>query len=191
MNIIVVRHGQTDWNVRDVLQGRTDIELNEKGKLQAIETADNLKDINIDAIYVSPLERTRKTAEEINKTRKLDMIIDKRLIERGFGEYEGQSGVDFKKYWDVQANISDNNVEPVKELFERIYSLLNEIWELYGNTNKTILLVTHNGTNLAITSILNGLKHNIFEYNLKPCEYRIFENIKGEKGDGLCGKYKI
>ena len=191
MNIIVVRHGQTDWNVRDLLQGRTDIELNEKGKSQAIETADNLKNINIDAIYVSPLERTRKTAEEINKKRKLDIIIDERLIERGFGEYEGQSGVDFKKYWDLQANISDNNVEPVKELFERTYSLLNEIWELYGNTDKTILLVTHNGINLAITSILNGLIPNIFEYNLKNCEYRIFKNINREMERGFYGEYKI
>ena len=191
MNIIVVRHGQTDWNVRDLLQGRTDIELNETGKSQAIETANNLKNINIDVIFVSPLKRTRRTAEEINRIRNLDVTIDERLIERGFGDYEGQAGVDFKKYWDLQANISDNNVEPIKELFERIYSLLNELWELYGNTDKTILLVTHNGTNLAITSILNGLVPNIFEYNLKPCEYRIFENIKREKGEKFCGKYKI
>ena len=191
MNIIVVRHGQTDWNVRDLLQGRTDIELNETGKLQAIETASNLKNINIDAIFVSPLKRTRRTAEEINRTKNLNMTIDERLIERGFGDYEGKTCVDFKRYWDLQANVSDNNVEPIKELFERIYSLLNELWELYGNTDKTILLVTHNGTNLAITSILNGLVPNIFEYNLKPCEYRIFENIKREKGEKFCGKYKI
>ena len=100
--------------------------------------------------------------------------------------------MDFKKYWDLQSNISNNNVEPIKELFSRTYSLLKEIYELYGNTNKTILLVTHNGTNLAITSILNGLiPNNIFEYNLKPCEYRIFENMNMEKGEEFCGKYKI
>ena len=89
MNIIVVRHGQTDWNVRDLLQGRTDIELNETGKSQAIETANNLKNINIDVIFVSPLKRTRRTAEEINRIRNLDVTIDERLIERGFGDYEG------------------------------------------------------------------------------------------------------
>ena len=99
--------------------------------------------------------------------------------------------MDFKKYWDLQANISDNNVEPIKELFERIYSLLNELWELYGNTDKTILLVTHNGTNLALTSILNGSIPNIFEYNLKPCEYRIFKNINRERIEWFYGKYKI
>lgn len=191
MNIIVVRHGQTDWNVRDLLQGRTDIELNDTGKAQAIETANNLKDTNIDAIYASPLKRTQKTAMEINKTRNLEIIVDDRLIERGFGDYEGKTGVDFKKYWDFESNICDNNVEPIKELFVRTYSLLKEIFELYGETDKTILLVTHNGTNLAITSILNGLIPNIFEYNLKPCEYRIFENINREKVEKFCGKYKI
>ena len=51
MNIILVRHGQTDWNVKDLLQGRTDIELNENGKKQAIETAQKLLNINIDVIY--------------------------------------------------------------------------------------------------------------------------------------------
>lgn len=191
MNIILVRHGQTDWNVKELLQGRTDIKLNENGKNQAVGTANKLVNTNIDAIYVSPLKRTIETAQQINKTRNLDMIIDNRLIERGFGDYEGKSKVEFEKYWDLQTNISDCNVEPIRELFSRTYSLIKEIWEKYKQTNKTILLVTHNGVNLAITSILKGLKPNIFEYNLKPCEYRIFENIDFQKMEDFCGKYKI
>ena len=88
MNIIVVRHGQTDWNVKDLLQGRTDIELNENGKNQTIETANKLVNMQIDAIYVSPLKRTIDTAQQINNTRNLNMLIDNRLIERGFGDFE-------------------------------------------------------------------------------------------------------
>lgn len=191
MNIILVRHGQTDWNVRDLLQGRTDIELNENGKAQAVETAQKLLNENIDVIYVSPLKRTIETAQQINKTRNLNMIIDNRLIERGFGDYEGKSKVEFRKYWNFETNICDCNVEPIKELFFRTYSLLKEIVETYKNTNKTILLVTHNGVNLAVTSILNGFASNIFDYNLKPCEYRIFENIDFQKMEDFCGKYKI
>lgn len=191
MNIILVRHGQTDWNVNDLLQGRTDIELNENGKNQAIETAHQLINTHIDAIYVSPLRRTIDTAQQINKTRNLEMIIDNRLIERGFGEYEGKSKVEFRKYWNFETNISDCNVEPIRDLFARAYDLLKEIGELYKNTDKTILLVTHNGVNLAITSILKGLIPNIFEYNLKPCEYRIFENIDFQKMEDFYGKYKI
>lgn len=191
MNIILVRHGQTDWNIRDLLQGRTDIELNDTGKNQAVETAKKLANTNIDCIYVSPLKRTLSTARQINKTRNLEMKIENRLVERGFGEYEGKSKVEFKKYWDFEANISDSNVEPIRDLFSRTYSLLKELEKLYGDTDKTILLVTHNGVNLAITSILNGLIPNIFEYNLKPCEYRIFNNINLKKLEEFSGKYKI
>ena len=75
MNIILVRHGQTDWNVKDLLQGRTDIELNENGKKQAIETAQKLLNINIDVIYVSPLKRKENIEKEINKE-----IAEKGLI---------------------------------------------------------------------------------------------------------------
>lgn len=191
MNIILVRHGQTDWNVKDLLQGRTDIELNETGKKQAIEIAQKLLNANIHTIYVSPLKRTIETAQQINKTRNLNMIIDNRLIERGFGDYEGKSKVQFRKYWHFETNISDCNVEPIKDLFSRAYCLLKEIGESYKDSNKTILLVTHNGVNLAITSILNGFVSNIFDYNLKPCEYRIFENIDFQKMEDFCGKYKI
>lgn len=191
MNIILVRHGQTDWNVKDLLQGRTDIELNSNGKEQAIQTAKKLENISIDAMYVSPLKRTLKTAEQINKKRNLEKIIDERLIERGFGEYEGKSNVDFKKYWNFEMNASDYNVEPIKDLFVRTYNLLKEILEIYRDTDKTILLVTHNGVNLAVTSILNGLNKNIFEYNLKPCEYRIFRNININKLEEFREKYKI
>lgn len=191
MNIILVRHGQTDWNVKDLLQGRTDIELNSNGEEQAIQTAKKLENISIDAMYVSPLKRTLKTAEQINKKRNLEKIIDERLIERGFGEYEGKSNVNFKKYWDFEMNASDYNVEPIKDLFVRTYNLLKEILEIYRDTDKTILLVTHNGVNLAVTSILNGLNKNIFEYNLKPCEYRIFRNVNINKLEEFREKYKI
>lgn len=189
MNIILVRHGQTDWNVKDLLQGRTDIELNETGKKQAIETANNLQNMKVDAIYTSPLKRTICTANEINKTRNLEIIIDERLIERGFGEYEGKSGVDFRKYWDFDANLAEANVEPIKDLFSRAISLLKELSNIYKDKN--VLLVTHNGVNLAVTSILQGLIPNIFEYNLKPCEYRIFKEVNFEKMEEFCGKYKI
>ena len=147
--------------------------------------------MNIDVIYVSPLKRTLSTANQINKTRNMEMIIDNRLIERGFGEYEGKSNVEFRKYWDFDTNISDCNVEPIRELFSRTYCLLKEIGELYKDTDKTILLVTHNGVNLAITSILNGMIPNIFDYNLKTCEYRIFEDINLKKMEEFCEKYKI
>ena len=99
MNIILVRHGQTDWNVNNLLQGSTNIDLNEYGILQAKNTANKLKDFKIDYIYCSPLNRTLDTANYINQDRNLEIIIDYRLLERSFGNYEGIDGskIDFKK----------------------------------------------------------------------------------------------
>ena len=191
MNIILVRHGQTDWNVNNLLQGSSDIDLNEHGILQAKETAKKLQNINIDCIYCSPLNRTLDTANYINENRNLKIITDNRLLERGFGNYEGLNGkkVDFKKYWDFNLNLSDSNVESIKDFFNRVYFLLLDLYNSYSNTDSNILLVTHNGVNLAISSILNGFKENIFEYNLKPCEYKNFNNIKLQKLEELYGKY--
>ncbi len=179
MNIILVRHGQTDWNLKNKLQGSTNIDLNETGVLQAKQTAKNLANKNIDVIYSSPLNRTLATTNEINKNRNIKVIKDDRLIERGFGNLEGLEGkkVNFKKYWDFSLNACDENIESMSTFFNRIYNFLNDIFIKYKDTPKTILLVTHNGVNLAISSILEGAKKNIFEYNLKTCDYKLFENL--------------
>ena len=67
MKILVTRHGQTDWNLDKKVQGKADIELNEKGRQQAEETKKLLDYKDIDLIICSPLIRARQTAEIINK----------------------------------------------------------------------------------------------------------------------------
>ena len=66
MNLYLVRHGQTDWNIQGRIQGSTDIELNSTGLNQAQKTAELLKNIDFDVIYSSPLKRTVDTAKIIN-----------------------------------------------------------------------------------------------------------------------------
>ena len=65
MKIYVIRHGQTNWNVEEIIQGKKDIELNEVGIRQAYEVKEKLNMLNIDLIMCSPLKRTKKTAEII------------------------------------------------------------------------------------------------------------------------------
>ncbi len=193
MNIILVRHGQTNWNVDNLLQGISNIDLNENGIKQAKQTAEELKNFKIDYIYCSPLNRTVDTANYIANNRNLHIIKDNRLLERSFGNYEGLNGkqLNFKKYWDLDLNLSDNNVESINNFFNRIYYFLSDLYDKYNNSNYNILLVTHNGVNLAISSILCGFKENIFEYNLEPCNYKIFKNIKLKQLEETYGKHKI
>lgn len=77
------------------VQGKADIELNEKGIKQAEETRDSLRIEKIDLILCSPLKRAIQTAEIIKQGRNIKMIIDERVSERDFGEFEGMPNTDF------------------------------------------------------------------------------------------------
>ena len=180
MKLFVIRHGQTDWNTKNILQGSTDVPLNSTGIQQAEETSRKLSGIHFDVIYCSPLQRTVDTANAINSNRNIAIVKDTRLIEREFGQYEGTPGkdIDFKKYWDYSKNISDKEIEPVHNFFARVKEFLEYIVNTYGSTDKNILVVTHNGVNLAIDSLINGLPENIFSLNLAPCDFKVFENPK-------------
>ena len=81
MEILLTRHGQTEWNLLKKVQGKADIELNEKGIEQARKTRDYLKNEKIDLILCSPLKRAIQTAGIINQGRNIKTIIDERVIE--------------------------------------------------------------------------------------------------------------
>ncbi|XP_021752383.1 phosphoglycerate mutase-like protein 4 [Chenopodium quinoa] len=88
--IIVVRHGVTDWNVLGKGQGQTDTELNEVGRKQAVIVAERLsREPNISAIYSSDLKRALKTAEAIASRCGLEVVTDKDLRERHIGDLQG------------------------------------------------------------------------------------------------------
>ena len=96
MDIYLLRHGETDWNREGLLQGHTDIPLNENGRQQMRETAQKLKDLHVkmDVILSSPLHRARESARiaaerlgyPVN-----DIVVEPMLIERGFGAGEGMT----------------------------------------------------------------------------------------------------
>ena len=107
MEIFVVRHGQTEWNALEKLQGQTDIELNEVGREQAQITGEQIKNENIDLIITSPLKRARETAEIINKNFNAPIIEDKRLMERGYGELEGKTRIERKMLKEISDEIDE------------------------------------------------------------------------------------
>jgi probable phosphoglycerate mutase len=88
-HIYIVRHGTTDWVDDKKIQGDTDIPLNQKGRMQAEKAARALAPIQFDAVYCSPLSRTRETAEIICKSRVRQPEIIEDLREMNFGWFEG------------------------------------------------------------------------------------------------------
>lgn len=165
MKIYLIRHGETDWNVKRLLQGRTDIPLNQKGLDLANITAKGLKDVPFDIIFTSPLQRAKETALAIADGRDVEVVEDARLIEISFGGYEGTS-CDKKTAGNVPDGLLDFFINPhlytpledgesVKELCDRAEDFLKWLIAKPEYQNSTVLLSTHGAT---LMGLLNGVR---------------------------------
>ena len=154
--IYLVRHGQTEWNVKRIIQGKMDICLNDVGREQARIIKKELDKEPIDLIICSPLLRAKETAEIINHERNIPIIFDERISERNFGEYEGKSlkVVDGHHFWDYYINEQFKEAECIQDFFKRIYSFLDDISLKYPDKN--ILLVSHGGVSIAVYCYYNN-----------------------------------
>lgn len=99
MRLLLLRHGQTDWNAAERYQGRTDIELNATGLQQAEDAARRLAETDLHAVYASPLGRARRTAEIAVRDRGLDITLDDGLMETAGGDWEGLTYAEISARW--------------------------------------------------------------------------------------------
>jgi probable phosphoglycerate mutase len=88
-NLILVRHGETDWNLERRWQGHADPGLNDTGRRQAVELAARFASTSVDALYSSDLARARETADVIGESLGLPVSLDPRLREVDVGEWSG------------------------------------------------------------------------------------------------------
>ncbi len=189
MELYVVRHGQTDYNVKHLFQGHADIPLNQVGIKQAEETALKFKGIKINRILVSPLQRAIQTASFIEKVTKVEAIIEKRLIERSFGDMEGKHSRpdwNIQMMLDYQKNYDYENIEPIQEFFTRIYNFLDDIVQKYKD--EIVVLVTHGAVSQPIECYFNGMPQVCdFEHleplTLKNCEIKKYKSRIKEMKD--------
>lgn len=175
MKIYVVRHGQTDYNINGLFQGRKDIPLNSVGIKQAEETAQKFKNIPVDIILVSPLTRAKETAKYISNVTGIKPVIEQDLIERNFGDMEGKPNrkdCNIKMLLDYEKNYNICNVEPIQSLFKRVSDCLDKIIDKY--MGKNVVLVTHGGVAQAIDIYFHGFPENkdLQSIALKNCEVR-------------------
>lgn len=156
MEILLTRHGQTDWNVLKKVQGKADIELNDTVIKQAEETKKLLENEEIDLIISSPLKRAAQTAKIIGEERNIPIIYDEEISERDFGEFEGmhKDTFDFDQFW-TYSDLKYEKAESVVDFFDRIYSFLDRIKEQYPN--KKILVVAHGGVSIPVNCYFNGI----------------------------------
>lgn len=153
MKIFIVRHGQTYANVEGTMQGQIDTELTELGVQQAKNVAQRLRDCSFARIFSSDLQRASKTAEEIAKHQKVEVVLDKRLRERCFGDWGGKKRdeVDFSFLREDILNNAPPNGEPWGQVVERVNNFLDDLDEA-----EEVLLVSHNGTMRVLLHLLLG-----------------------------------
>ena len=87
--LLLVRHGETDWNAIGRLQGHTDRPLSDYGREQARRLADELESEEFDAVYASDLARARETAEIVGARLHLPVVLEPDLREKDWGNWEG------------------------------------------------------------------------------------------------------
>ena len=140
--IYIIRHGQTELNNRQALQGRSDQPLNEAGIAQAKEAAGKLKDIPFSAVYSSPLRRAVQTAELLVPG--MCPVLDERLIEMDYGPYEGMDLMNPAP--EVLAFFKDFAHQPAPEGMEQLESVVSRagaFLEECCRTEENILISTH------------------------------------------------
>ena len=177
MKIYSTRHGQTDYNKKDIILGTTNIELNETGISQAEELAEKVAELNdIDVIISSPMKRSLRTAETVGERIGIEVLTDERLREWDYGEYEGKS-----RYTE---GFAENKVnygvrmgktgESLLQLSHRVYSALDDIINKYSDKN--VLIVSHGGVCRVIETYFNDMTTEEFSgWFMENCQLIKYE----------------
>jgi len=160
--LILVRHGETDWNAEHRWQGHSDTELNDAGRAQARGLAEALP--RVDAVYSSDLARARETAEILARALGLEVRLDERLRERGFGSWEGltmdeieSSFPEDKLRWLAGMGPGAHDAEAFDAFATRVGSFVQEIGERHAG--EEVLVVAHGGTIRVVHALAAGLDY--------------------------------
>ncbi|MCI8465976.1 MAG: histidine phosphatase family protein [Lachnospiraceae bacterium] len=164
MRFIFVRHGETEWNIQGRYQGQADIPLSEKGKAQAAALGRRFREIPVDVIYSSPLQRAYDTARAIAEPKGLPIHKVEGIKELDFGRWDGltlemlkkQFGDSFTKYRIEPFHYPMEGEGTLNRAKLRVGAALEEIKEEYRHTDKTAVVVAHGGIlKLAIFYLLD------------------------------------
>lgn len=134
MIFYIVRHGVTEWNKVRRMQGQTDVPLAEEGISLARQCGENMKELPIDLVISSPLERAAVTAKLMTQGREIPFLYDDRLMEISFGDWEGECILESKVVPETFREIFFNNPmacpkPPNGESFQMVCDRTKELFE--------------------------------------------------------------
>lgn len=153
--ILLIRHGETDWNVDKRLQGHIDIGLNEAGQRQVLALGEALAREGIDAVFASDLQRARDTAQAVAGVAGLVVQIDAGLRERCYGAFEGLRHTEIEAHYpeayrqwkarepDFRYPAGERIAETMREFYERSVAAVRRV--LASGRYRKVAIVTHGG----------------------------------------------
>ena len=196
MNLLFTRHGETDWNVQKRIQGSTDTDLNENGRMQAVRLARQLETNRIrpERIFTSPLKRACQTARIVSEKLNTECIVRDGLEEINFGLWEGltwtqvdeQYPEEFTAWYENRRYQKTPMGESYQDLLDRLLpslrSLVEEEAEAVGSgsSSHSIVLVTHSAVIMSLMAYLNNTPFNQMVSHYKLNNTGIVQ-IKGER----------
>jgi broad specificity phosphatase PhoE len=168
--IVLVRHGETDWNREHRFQGHADTPLNEAGRLQARELAELLRGEGASVIYTSPLRRASETARIVAERIGLDAQALEALREIDVGDWQGLTIDDVRTRFPEQADVAWHagwpNGETYDALAARVVPALYELGRRHAG--ERVLGITHAGPIRAALSAATGLTHEESRARIGP-----------------------
>ena len=180
MKLYLVRHGETELNVKKVYYGRTDCGLTEKGKEQAVSLKTAFADIPLDLVLESPLKRAKTTADLLLGEKEVPRLEDDRLKELDFGGWEGKSyrelqGDPLYEEWCREWKTTrPPRGESFLDLAERVRSFYAD---LLNREEEQVLIVAHH-------AVLQQLMACLLEAEPESCWHYAFEQ-------GTCTVFEI
>jgi len=188
LELILIRHGETDWNKDRVFRGHMDMRLNATGVAQADATAEALKGVVFDAIFSSPLKRALVTARRIAKPHEIEVREAEGFTDMYFGSWQGLTEAQVaEKYppmlrkWNVSpAHFRPPGGESTKKAWKRVNSQLREI--LFTHGTGTVVVVSHRVPLKMMTAyLLKQKRADIHSIKHDPCAISVFRvHDKGE-----------
>jgi len=187
LELILVRHGLTDWNDSGLFRGHEDVRLNAIGIAQADAVAEALKDRVFEAIFSSPLKRSLVTARRIALPHEIAVRENSGFLDVNYGAWQGlkESTVQqkypalYKRWQDSPAKVRFPGGESMKKAWKRVNTALREI--LFTHGTGTVVIVTHRiPLKLMTTYLLNQSLSDFMKVRHDPCAVSIFKVVGRE-----------
>jgi len=182
LELILIRHGETDWNRERFFRGREDVALNATGIAMADLTAEALKDRVFEAIYSSPLKRAMVTATRVAMPHQISVRMKPDLIDIDYGVWTGMKesdviakwGKDYDRWLKNPSRMRFIRGESVKKTWKRVNTALREI--IFTHGTGSVVIVTHRIPIKMMTAYLLRQKpRDIVKIRHDPCAISIFE----------------